>query len=174
MSDNLFDILQAGITDPVATAIETVDGRRITYADLVARTGCMANALVGLGVVPGDRVAVQVEKSVEAIILYLATVRAGAVFLPLNTAYTPAEVRYFVGDAQPRVFVCDPAKAQLLAPIAAETGARLMTLNGEGQGTLTDEAENAPAEFATVARDRDDLAALLYTSGTTGRSRARC
>ena len=171
MSDNLFDILRAGITDPAATAIETVDGRRIDYGDLVARTGRMANALVGLGVVPGDRVAVQVEKSVEAIILYLATVRAGAVFLPLNTAYTPAEVSYFIGDAQPRVFVCDPAKAQLLAPIAAETGARLMTLDGDGQGTLTDEAENAPAEFATVARDSDDLAALLYTSGTTGRSK---
>lgn len=171
MSDNLFDILQAGITDPAATAIETVDGRRIDYGELVACTGRMANTLVGLGVLPGDRVAVQVEKSVEAIILYLATVRAGAVFLPLNTAYTPAEVSYFIGDAQPRVFVCDPAKAQLLAPIAAETGARLMTLDGDGQGTLTDEVEDAPAEFATVARDSDDLAALLYTSGTTGRSK---
>lgn len=171
MSENLFDLLEAGITDPAATAIETLNGARIRYVDLLAATGRMANALVALGVAPGDRVAVQVEKSVQAIILYLATVRAGAVFLPLNTGYTPSEIGYFIGDARPRVFVCDPAAATALAGIAQEAGARLMTMDAEGQGTLSDEAARAPEAFATVARAADDLAALLYTSGTTGRSK---
>lgn len=169
MSDNLFDILERGLADPNATAIETLEGQRISYADLIQRTGRMANALVTLGVQPGDRVAVQVEKSVQAIILYLATVRAGAVFLPLNTGYTPAEIEYFLGDATPAIFVCDPARADQLGPVAGN--ARLLTLGADGQGTLTDAAQDADPQFATVPRDADDLAALLYTSGTTGRSK---
>ncbi|WP_431299798.1 malonate--CoA ligase [Tabrizicola sp. BL-A-41-H6] len=171
MSANLFDILSRSITDAAATAIETLAGDRITYADLVVRTGQMANALVGLGVKPGDRVAVQVEKSVEAIILYLATVRAGAVFLPLNTAYTVAEVAYFIGDAEPALFVCDPARVADFAAIADKTGARLVTLDANGKGSLSDAAVTARPDFATVPRNADDLAALLYTSGTTGRSK---
>ncbi|MCV2446089.1 malonate--CoA ligase [Paracoccus sp. DMF] len=171
MSENLFDILERGIADPEATAIETPAGERLRYADLVARTGRMANALVSLGVAPGDRVAAQVEKSVEAIVLYLATVRAGGVFLPLNTGYTPAEIDYFVGDARPRVFACDPARADALASIAEAAGARLMTLDGDGRGALADAADAAAPAFATVPRQADDLAALLYTSGTTGRSK---
>ncbi len=171
MTANLFDILQSGIADPDATAIETAAGERISYGDLVARTGRLANALVSLGVAPGDRVAAQVEKSVEAIILYLATVRAGAVFLPLNTGYTPAEIDYFIGDATPAVLVCDPAKADALAEGAGRAGARIVTLDGGGQGSLTDAAASQPSDFATVARAADDLAALLYTSGTTGRSK---
>lgn len=171
MSENLFDILERGIADRTATAIETPAGARISYGDLVARTGRMANALVTLGVGPGDRVAVQVEKSVEAIILYLATVRAGAIFLPLNTGYTPSEIAYFLGDAGPRIFVCDPGKAAELAPVAETAGAGLLTLAADGTGTLSDAAAGASDGFATVARGRDDLAALLYTSGTTGRSK---
>lgn len=171
MTANLFDILHAGIADPDAIAIETAGGERIRYADLIDRTGRMANALVALDVRPGDRVAAQVEKSVEAIILYLATVRAGAVFLPLNTGYTPAEIAYFVGDATPAVFVCDPARTDALADIADRTGARIVTMDAAGQGSLTDAAAAAPADFATVPREADDLAALLYTSGTTGRSK---
>ncbi len=89
----------------------------------------MANALTGLGVQPGDRVAVQVEKSVQAIILYLATLRAGAVFLPLNTGYTPAEIGYFLGDAEPRVFVCDPARQEALREPTETAGARMVTLD---------------------------------------------
>ncbi len=171
MTANLFHILESGIADPDATAIETDAGGRISYGDLVARAGRMANALVSLGVKPGDRVAAQVEKSVQAIILYLATARAGAVFLPLNTGYTPAEIDYFIGDATPAVFVCDPAKADALADAADRAGARIVTLDAKGQGSLTDAAADAPAGFATVPRDSDDLAALLYTSGTTGRSK---
>ncbi|MDQ1900952.1 malonyl-CoA synthase [Paracoccus sp. WLY502] len=171
MNANLFDILETGITDPDATAIETAVGERISYGDLVARTGRMANALVSLGVQPGDRVAAQVEKSVQAIILYLATVRAGAVFLPLNTGYTPAEIDYFIGDATPGILVCDPARADALSDAAARAGARIMTLDANGQGSLTDAAAGASPDFATIARNADDLAALLYTSGTTGRSK---
>ncbi|MFC0341692.1 malonate--CoA ligase [Paracoccus niistensis] len=168
---NIFDRIAGRIADPEATAIETPDGARFTYSGLVARSGRMANALVDLGVAPGDRVAVQVEKSVEALILYLAVVRAGAVFLPLNTAYTPAEVAYFLGDAEPRIFVCDPAREESLRPAAEQAGARVLTLDAAGQGSLTDAAADRAEDFATVPRGDDDLAALLYTSGTTGRSK---
>lgn len=171
MNANLFALLADGIADPDATAIETASGERISYAELVARTGRMANALAGLGVAPGDRVAAQVEKSVEAIVLYLGTVRAGGVFLPLNTGYTPAEIEYFVGDAEPAVFVCDPGKAEALQAAADAAGAKVVTLDAKGQGTLTDAAAAAQEAFETVQRTADDLAALLYTSGTTGRSK---
>lgn len=171
MTANLFDILQAGIADPEATAIETDEGERISYGALTARTGRMANALVGLGVGPGDRVAAQVEKSPEALVLYLATLRAGAVFLPLNTGYTAAEMDYFIGDAAPAVLVCDPSRTASLAAAAAQAGARMVTLDARGHGSLADAAAAQPDAFATIARDGDDLAALLYTSGTTGRSK---
>ncbi len=171
MNANLFDILVRNIANPEAAAIETPAGERISYADLVARTGRMANALAGLGVKPGDRIAAQVEKSVEAIILYLATVRAGAVFLPLNTGYTPAEIDYFIGDAEPAILVCDPVREAELRKAADGAGARILTLDARGGGSLTDAAGAAPADFETVQRDKDDLAALLYTSGTTGRSK---
>lgn len=171
MNANLFARLSDSIEDPAATAIETAAGERISYADLVARAGRMANALAALGVKPGDRVAAQVEKSVEAIVLYLGAVRAGGVFLPLNTGYTPAEIDYFVGDAEPAVFVCDPGKRAALEAVAERAGARLVTLAADGTGTLMDAVAAAPEGFATVERAEDDLAALLYTSGTTGRSK---
>ena len=171
MNANLFDILARGIADPDKVAIETASGERIAYADLVARTGRMANALVASGVAPGDRVAAQIEKSVEAIVLYLATVRAGGVFLPLNTGYTPAEIEYFLGDAAPKVFVCDPGRADSLTTIATAIGAAVLTLGADGEGSLTEAARRAPEAFETVERADDDLAALLYTSGTTGRSK---
>ncbi len=171
MNANLFDILARGIADPGKVAIETPAGDRITYADLVARTGRVANALAALGLRPGDRVAAQVEKSVEAIVLYLATVRAGGVFLPLNTGYTPTEIEYFLGDAEPAVFVCDPARSESLGAAAAEAGATVLTLGADGEGSLTEAARREPEVFETVHRSADDLAALLYTSGTTGRSK---
>ena len=115
----LYDIIRARMPDGAKTFIENHDGRLITYAGLDAGSAQLANVLVNLGVEPGDRVAVQVEKSPEAILLYLACVRAGAVFLPLNTAYTPNEIAYFLGDAEPRVFICDPAFKDKLASVAA-------------------------------------------------------
>jgi len=120
---------------------------------------------------PGDRLAAQIERSTDAIVLYLATVRAGGVFLPLNTGYTPSELDYFLGDAKPAVFVCEPARAAALEPIATAACARMVTLGTRGDGSLAQAAAAAPESFETVARDKDDLAALLYTSGTTGRSK---
>ncbi|SFJ51204.1 malonate--CoA ligase [Bradyrhizobium sp. cf659] len=168
---NLFSRLFDGLDDPKRLAIETHDGARISYGDLIARAGQMANVLVARGVKPGDRVAVQVEKSVANIVLYLATVRAGAVYLPLNTAYTLNELDYFIGDAEPSLVVCDPSKAEGLAPIAAKVKARVETLGPDGKGSLTEAAEKASSDFTTVPRASDDLAAILYTSGTTGRSK---
>ncbi|QOG21201.1 MULTISPECIES: malonate--CoA ligase [Bradyrhizobium] len=168
---NLFSRLFDGLDDPKRLAIETQDGGHISYGDLIARAGQMANVLAARGVKPGDRVAVQVEKSVANIVLYLGTVRAGAVYLPLNTAYTLNELDYFIGDAEPSLVVCDPSKAEGLAPIAAKVKARVETLGPDGKGSLTDAADKASSEFATVTRAGDDLAAILYTSGTTGRSK---
>jgi malonyl-CoA/methylmalonyl-CoA synthetase len=168
---NLFSRLFDGLDDPKRLAIETQDGAHISYGDLIARAGQMANVLVSRGVKPGDRVAVQVEKSVANIVLYLGTVRAGAVYLPLNTAYTLNELDYFIGDAEPSLVVCDPSKAEGLAPIAAKVKAKVETLGPDGKGSLTEAADKASSEFATVSRVNDDLAAILYTSGTTGRSK---
>jgi malonyl-CoA/methylmalonyl-CoA synthetase len=168
---NLFSRLFDGLDTPARLAIETQDGGHISYGDLIARAGQMANVLVARGVKPGDRVAVQVEKSVANIVLYLGTVRAGAVYLPLNTAYTLNELDYFIGDAEPSLVVCDPSKAEGLAPIAAKVKAKVETLGPDGKGSLTEAADKASSEFATVSRANDDLAAILYTSGTTGRSK---
>ncbi|MFC5393252.1 malonate--CoA ligase [Bosea vestrisii] len=170
MGNHLFDLIKARMPAPTAPFAFLDDGRTYSYADMVAFSARFANALVALGVKPGDRVAVQVEKSIEALMLYLGTVRAGAIFLPLNTAYTPAEIEYFLGDAEPSVFVCDPAKAEALKPFAEKAGAKLETL-GVGAGSLLDKVHAAATEFADVARGADDLAAILYTSGTTGRSK---
>ncbi|MBR0909815.1 malonate--CoA ligase [Bradyrhizobium japonicum] len=168
---NLFSRLFDDLDDPKRLAVETQDGAHISYGDLIARAGQMANVLVARGVKPGDRVAVQVEKSVANIVLYLATVRAGAVYLPLNTAYTLNELDYFIGDAEPSLVICDPSKAEGLAPIAAKVKARVETLGPDGKGSLTEAADKASSEFATVSRANNDLAAILYTSGTTGRSK---
>ena len=168
---NLFSRLFDGVDDPARLAIETTDGQRISYGDLIARAGQTANVLVSRGVKPGDRVAAQTEKSVPALVLYLATVRAGAVYLPLNTAYTLNELEYFIGDAEPSLVVCDPSKADGIGAIATKVGAGVETLGADGKGTLTDAAAKAKPDFATVTRADDDLAAILYTSGTTGRSK---
>jgi malonyl-CoA/methylmalonyl-CoA synthetase len=171
MNANLFSRLFDGLDDPDRLAIETIDGQRVSYGDLIARAGQMANLLVSSGVKPGDRVAAQTEKSVPGLLLYLAVVRAGAVYLPLNTAYTLNELEYFITDAEPSMVVCDPARAEGIAAIAAKVGAKVLTLAADGKGSLTDAAATAEPEFATVARADDDLAAILYTSGTTGRSK---
>ena len=171
MNANLFSRLFDGLDDPKRLAIEIIDGAHISYGELIARAGRMANVLVDRGVKPGDRVAAQTEKSVPGLVLYLATVRAGAVFLPLNTAYTLNELDYFIADAEPSVVVCDPSKAEGVGAIAKKVGAKVETLGSDGKGSLTDAAAKARPEFVTVPRADDDLAAILYTSGTTGRSK---
>jgi malonyl-CoA/methylmalonyl-CoA synthetase len=168
---NLFSRLFDRLDDPIRPAIETLDGQRVSYGELVARTGQMANVLVSRGLKPGDRVAAQVEKSVSGLVLYLGTVRAGAVYLPLNTAYTLNELEYFITDAEPALVVCDPPKVEGIGAIAAKVHARVDTLGADGKGSLTEAADKASKEFWTVARANDDLAAILYTSGTTGLSK---
>ncbi|WP_316395365.1 malonyl-CoA synthase [Bradyrhizobium sp. 33ap4] len=168
---NLFSRLFDGLDDPSRLAIEQLDGSRISYGDLIARAGQMANVLVERGVKPGDRVAAQTEKSVSALVLYLATVRAGGAYLPLNTAYTLNELEYFITDAEPALVVCDPSKQDGIKAIAAKVGAKVETLGANGNGSLTEAADQAAKEFATVPRGNNDLAAILYTSGTTGRSK---
>ncbi len=132
----------------------------------------MASGLVALGLKPGDRVAAQVPKTVATLELYVATVMAGGVFLPLNTAYTPAEVAYFLTDAAPHLLVCDPAGLGPLSPLArAAQVAHVLTLGADATGTLTDLRDQQGTGFTPVARGPGDLAAILYTSGTTGRSK---
>ncbi|TIW91358.1 MAG: malonyl-CoA synthase, partial [Mesorhizobium sp.] len=171
MSNHLFDAFRSRMPAPGHLLMETDDGRSLTYGDMLARSAQLSHALLQLGVEPGDRVAVQVEKSPEAVLLYLACLRTGAVFLPLNTAYTLTELEYFFGDAAPRLVVCDPARAADIEALAQRSGATTVTLGRDGQGSLTDQASRLPSDFHDVARERDDLAAILYTSGTTGRSK---
>ncbi len=171
MMNHLFDALTAFIPDRSKVFLETLDDGKITYADMFARSAQYAGALQKLGVKAGDRVAVQVEKTPDTLMLYLGTIRAGGVFLPLNTAYTPAEIGYFVGDAEPAVFVCDPARADVLAGTAQKAGARLHTLDQNGEGSLSLLADQMPTDYDNRPREDDDLAAILYTSGTTGRSK---
>ena len=171
MNANLFAHFESTIADPAKVAITQPRSRSYTYGEIVALTGQLANVLVAKGVKPGDRVAVQVDKSVLALALYMATLRAGAIFLPLNAAYTLSEMEYFVGDAEPALIVCDPSQLIGMHAIAAKVGARVETLDAQGEGSLTDALRSAQPTFETVSRDADDLAAILYTSGTTGRSK---
>src|SRR5258708_20682445 len=127
MNANLFSRLFDRLDDPARLAIETVDGQRISYGDLIAQAGRIAKVLVDRGVKPGDRVAAQTEKSVTGLVLYLATVRAGAVYLPLNTAYTLNELDYFITGAEPSLVVCDPSKASGTGPIAAKVATTCAT-----------------------------------------------
>ncbi|MDH3535211.1 MAG: malonyl-CoA synthase [Gammaproteobacteria bacterium] len=166
-ANHLFDGLLAGREADSRRLLLVPGNRSWSYADVVALSGRLANLLRQYGVEPGDRIAVQVDKSVAAIALYLATVRAGAVFLPLNTAYTRTEVGYFLDDAEPALFVCSPARAAEFDGIDA----RIATLDGGAGGSLVQAARDLSSEFANVARGPDDLAAILYTSGTTGLSK---
>jgi malonyl-CoA/methylmalonyl-CoA synthetase len=171
MNGNFFTTIMAHMPRPERLFIETQDARIVSYGDAVATSGRIAHALVAHGVVPGDRVAVQVEKSPEMILLYLACLRAGAVFLPLNTAYTLAELDYFLGDAQPKLLVVSPGRETAILPLVTQHGVLVETLGTQGDGTLMERARNMQTAFAPVQRSKDDLAAILYTSGTTGRSK---
>ncbi len=155
-----------------ATAFTIPGGADVSYAGLADDIARMANALVALGVKPGDRVLAQVEKSLANVHLYLATLKVGAVYNPLNTAYTVAELEYFIGDASPTLIVVAGDKLASIEPIAAQHKVpAVATMEADGSGSLSDLARQQSAEHTTVPRESDDLAALLYTSGTTGRSK---
>ena len=170
---NLYEALRAAFpADLDSVAIETDDGLLYSWSDIERASAMLANLLESLALPPASRIAVQVEKSVEAILLYLATLRAGHVFLPLNTAYQSGEIRYFIGNAEPAVVVCASKNFGCVSKIAFEAGARhVFTLDEDRTGTLLQRAAHCSDRHAVVPRRADDLAAILYTSGTTGRSK---
>ncbi|MBM3569912.1 MAG: malonyl-CoA synthase [Alphaproteobacteria bacterium] len=172
MSD-MFSAIRARMPASDTVFLTTPEGRRMSYGDVLLESARMAGALVASGVGPGDRVALQVDKSPEATLVYLACLRAGAVFLPLNTAYTLTELDYFLGDAEPALVICRPAIAAEVAALAIKRGVKFcLTLGAKGEGSLMDLVARQSESFADVPRRGDDLAAFLYTSGTTGRSKA--
>jgi malonyl-CoA/methylmalonyl-CoA synthetase len=172
MPEDLFHALEAAIPDPAKTLVELADGTAVGYGDAFQLSARLANVLVAQGVEPGDRVAAQVDKPWQVIALYLATLRAGAVYLPLNAGYTPAEIAYFLSDAEARLFVCQPERLESLSSVARDAGVRsVLTLGNAGEGSLLEAALTMPDSFADTSRAADDLAAILYTSGTTGRSK---
>ncbi|CAI8225172.1 Long-chain-fatty-acid--CoA ligase [marine metagenome] len=167
--------LADALITPLASQNDTVlirhDHKEISGIDLYLLTSQIANVLTDNGVEPGHRVTMQTEKTVEALALYLGCLRAGALFLPLNTAYTPAEMEYFIGNAEPTLVVCDPKSEAALSEFTKPRGIELLTLDSFGKGSLHDKTLKAGTTFTNVARAPDDLAAILYTSGTTGRSK---
>lgn len=174
---NLFGALRAAFpADLDAVAIETADGPGAplfySWRDLERGTAMIANLLAGLDLPPASRIAVQTEKSVEALMLYLAVLRAGHVFLPLNTAYQSAEIEYFIGNAEPAVVVCAPKNFAWVSRLAFKAGVgHVFTLGDDRSGSLLERASHCSDRHTPVAKQADDLAAILYTSGTTGRSK---
>ena len=176
---NLFAAIRAAFPDDLnAIAIESADSatgttfKRYSWHDIDEQTARLANLLRSLALPEGSRVAVQTEKSVEALMLYLAVLRAGYVYLPLNTAYQAGEIEYFIGNAEPAVVVCAPKSLAWTQPIAdAAKVVRVFTLDESGGGTLMGEAAKQSATQVIALTEANDLAAILYTSGTTGRSK---
>ena len=171
MPNTLYDALIAPHKANSKTLLHLKDRPDWSYLDLIETAGRYATLLGSIGAKPGDRVAVQVDKSPEAIALYMACVQQSCVFLPLNTAYTPAEVEYFIGDAKPVLLVGDESAETKLRSIANSHNCQMLTLNSDGGGSFDQQAK--PLEPTTTAQPAadDDLAAILYTSGTTGRSK---
>ncbi|WP_121067644.1 malonate--CoA ligase [Chachezhania antarctica] len=171
MANPLYDRLIAPHAGKDTPFLHLPGDTTLTYADFAGRTAQFAHALMDAGLQTGDRVAIQAEKSPDTLALIFACARAGLVFLPLNTGYTASEIAYFIENSGATLFICDPAKAADMAPVAQASGAACETLSPDGSGSLQTTADAAMRDFATVDRDADDLAAFLYTSGTTGRSK---
>jgi malonyl-CoA/methylmalonyl-CoA synthetase len=173
MNQNLYALIQSRFpADTSRPLLMLPGGRTISYAEADEGAARMAQVLKGAGVVPGDRVVVQTDKSPEAVMLYLACLRLGSIYIPLNTAYTPAEVDYFVNDAEPRVLVCRSKLLEALSAIADKAGVgKTFVMDADGTGSLDDAAADATPLITIAECQADDLAAILYTSGTTGRSK---
>ena len=170
MTNHLYDAVFGQHAESDKTFLYTEDGE-ISFAAFAALTNRLANLLTATGLAPGDRVAVQADKSVMLLALYAATVKAGGVYLPLNTGYTASELDYFLGDAKPRIAVVRQDASAQIAPIAERVGAALLTLDADEGGSLKEAAMAQAPDFTAVPRGSEDLAAILYTSGTTGRSK---
>ncbi len=170
---NLYALLAARFpSDPDAVFLETPDGQITRYHDIPAQTARMVRLLQDCGVVPGERVVVQVEKSAQAVMVYLACLRAGAIYVPLNTAYTVAELDYFIADARPKMVICDPRSAGDIENIARPYDvSRVFTLDGNGGGSFMAGLDGTIETGTIAVLGKNDIAAILYTSGTTGRSK---
>ncbi|HEX2531742.1 MAG TPA: malonyl-CoA synthase, partial [Burkholderiaceae bacterium] len=173
MNANLYSLFESRFPqDRSACCIETHDGLLYSWDDLERATAKIANLFASLNLPKDARIAAQVEKSPEALMLYLATIRAGYAYLPLNTAYRATEVEYFIGDAEPSVVVCSPSNFGWVSKTAFKYGAtHVFTLGDDRHGSLLARAAHHSDRFDTVEKQPDDLAAILYTSGTTGRSK---
>ena len=171
MTNPLYDTLFGRHAGSEAPFLYPESAAAISYAGFLAMAARLSNAITALGLVPGDRIAAQIDKSPEALALYAACVQGGFVFLPLNTAYTPAELGYFLTDSGARLVVASDATEARIAPLVEGTGAVVRTLNADGSGSLAALAASQPDVALVAERGPDDLAALLYTSGTTGRSK---
>jgi malonyl-CoA/methylmalonyl-CoA synthetase len=177
MTENFFDLLALAFArNPAGTALKVPGGADLSYADLTRASSDFARLLEFLGVTAGDRVLVQVDKSPEAVGLYLGCLRHGAVYVPINTAYTASEVGYFLEDAGPALFVCDVAREEELAGLArtVDEGIRILSLGSAADGSLMRslrDLDESSGDMPVAARNASDIAAILYTSGTTGRSK---
>ncbi len=171
MANTLYDALIAPHRTSSKTLLHLKDRADWSYRDLIETAGRYAALLDSIGAKPGDRVAAQVHKSPEAIALYVGCVQQGCIFLPLNTAYTPTEIEYFIGDATPALVVGDESTELKLRSIADSHNCQMLTLNSDGTGSLSEKAKSLDPATTAQPRTADDLAAILYTSGTTGRSK---
>ncbi|MDK1482264.1 AMP-binding protein, partial [Sinorhizobium sp. 6-117] len=171
MVNVLFDALLGDRRDTAAPFLHLPDGELISYRAFCELVSRYANALVSQGVKPGDRVTAQAEKSPDSLALYFATIAAGAIYSPLNTDYTATELEYFIQDAEPSLVICLPLRERDVSMIARKVGAAVATLGADGSGSLGDAAKGQGSTFVPAPRGEDDLAAILYTSGTTGRSK---
>jgi malonyl-CoA/methylmalonyl-CoA synthetase len=167
---NLYAYFQKNFPADLGTQLLlSADGRSVTYSDTEIASARIANSLLQLGAAPGDRVTVQVEKSIESLFLYLACLRAGLVYHPLNTAYTASELAYFLGNAEPSIVVCASDAVATIESVLPESGIKaVLTLNADGSGTVTERAAIASAKADVAQCEGADMAALLYSSGTTG------
>ena len=171
MANPLYDALFGRHLGQATVFLQMQDGTTLTHGQFLQQAAQYAHVLTNFGLTLGDRVAVQIEKSPQSLAIYAACVQAGLIFLPLNTAYTASELSYFVEDSGARVLICDPKSQESLTPLAQTTGAQLETMDALGSGSFAQKAAPQPTEFSTVPRKAEDLAAFLYTSGTTGRSK---
>lgn len=169
-NSNIYELFQSRFPANEGAVFLEHDRGNLLYQELETETGQMAGLLKQIGVAKGDRVIVQVDKSAEAVLVYLACVRVGAIFIPLNTAYTAQEVKYFMGDANPHLIICRPQDLDTITGCAQELKIpHVMTLNGKGTGSLIDAKRNAPCNTDIEHCEDNDIACILYTSGTTGR-----
>jgi malonyl-CoA/methylmalonyl-CoA synthetase len=171
VGQNIYELLIGGpATERSLACLEIPDGQSFTYADVDERSARIANLLASKGIMAGDRVVVQVEKSAQAVFLYLACLRAGAVYLPLNTSYTCEETSHFLADAQPQAVICPPERYEEMLQLCGQGKvAQVFTLGAAGQGNLLEACRAMPPTFSTMSASESDIAAILYSSGTTGK-----